>query len=236
MPPVKTAFLSGLPNPALQLPEEYLPKGKTAGCQDLKGALLEGKSIFLPPVENLDQRDQRKSLDSAEHWPSEEEIRRFWKLRQEIVENEKAEVLENQLLPAKLPPNLTAALNSEKERPKPRHISRRKIPSFKNTLPHLSSSYQTVIQARTLEESRTAALGQLREKQAPMGQQRRRRDCRVQREWQEQTPVMKKHTEELSQRLPPQKIVVWPTDTVVALPPPAPACIPPCRQVIGKSD
>ncbi|XP_053440394.1 leucine-rich repeat-containing protein 27 isoform X2 [Nycticebus coucang] len=174
MPPVKMTFLSGLPNPALQLPEDYVLKGKTAVSQDLKGALLEGKLSFLPPVDNLDPRELRKSLDSAEHWPSEEEIRRFWKLRQEIVENEKVEVLENQLLPAKLPPNLTAALNSEKERPKPRHISRRKIPSFKNTLPHLSSSYQTVIQARTLEENRKATLGQLREKQAPTGQQRRR--------------------------------------------------------------
>ncbi|XP_053440396.1 leucine-rich repeat-containing protein 27 isoform X4 [Nycticebus coucang] len=227
MPPVKMTFLSGLPNPALQLPEDYVLKGKTAVSQDLKGALLEGKLSFLPPVDNLDPRELRKSLDSAEHWPSEEEIRRFWKLRQEIVENEKVEVLENQLLPAKLPPNLTAALNSEKERPKPRHISRqefswreiperacrfslhrRKIPSFKNTLPHLSSSYQTVIQARTLEENRKATLGQLREKQAPTGQQRRR-DCRVQREWQEQAQVMKKHTGALNQRLPPQKIVVW---------------------------
>lgn len=85
---------------------------------------MKEKAGFLPPVEKPDLSELRKSADSSEHWPSEEEIRRFWKLRQEIVEHVKADTLGNQLLPRELPPNLKAALNSEKELPKPRHVFR----------------------------------------------------------------------------------------------------------------
>lgn len=79
----------------------------------------------MPPVEKLDLSELRKSADSYEDWPSEEEIRRFWKLRQEIVEKEQAEVLQNQLLAMELPPNLQAVLRSREEvRPSPRHALR----------------------------------------------------------------------------------------------------------------
>ncbi|XP_075865803.1 leucine-rich repeat-containing protein 27 isoform X3 [Microcebus murinus] len=169
---IKKMHLSGLPHPALELPGECASKEETRDPRDPKGAVLEEKADFLPPVEKLDLSELRMSLDSSEHWPSEEEIRRFWKLRQEIVENEKAEILENQLLPVELPPNLKAALNSEKGRPKPRHIFRRKLPSFGSVLPDLPSSYQTAMRAKTLEESRAAALRELREKQALMEQRR----------------------------------------------------------------
>ncbi|XP_075865801.1 leucine-rich repeat-containing protein 27 isoform X1 [Microcebus murinus] len=196
---IKKMHLSGLPHPALELPGECASKEETRDPRDPKGAVLEEKADFLPPVEKLDLSELRMSLDSSEHWPSEEEIRRFWKLRQEIVENEKAEILENQLLPVELPPNLKAALNSEKGRPKPRHIFRRKLPSFGSVLPDLPSSYQTAMRAKTLEESRAAALRELREKQALMEQ--RRRDARVLREWRQQAQVMRKQAEELSKRL-----------------------------------
>ncbi|XP_045424313.1 leucine-rich repeat-containing protein 27 isoform X2 [Lemur catta] len=174
--PIKKMHLSGLPSPVLELPGEYVSKEETIHPQDPKGAVLKEKADFFPPVEKLDLRELRKSSDSSEHWPSEEEIRRFWKLRQEIVENEKAEVLENQLLPVELPPNLKAALNSEKGRPKPTHVFRRKMPSFRNVLPDLSSSYQTVIRAKALEERRAAAFRELQEKRALMEQRRRSTD------------------------------------------------------------
>ncbi|XP_006146995.1 leucine-rich repeat-containing protein 27 isoform X1 [Tupaia chinensis] len=232
------------PNPVLDLSEDCVSNEETVNAQE--------KVDFFPPVEKLDLSELGKSTDSLEHWPSEEEIKRFWKLRQEIVENEKAKVLENQLLPVELPPNLMAALNNKgKERPKPRPsfsqlerrlltlpkhfpgclntkalsslhtrpscwpgpsccfsapespmpLSRRKAPSsFKNTLPDLSSPYETVIRAKKLEESRVAALRELREKQALMEQ--RRRDKRVLQEWREQAQMMRKKTEELNKLQP----------------------------------
>ncbi|ELW67294.1 Leucine-rich repeat-containing protein 27 [Tupaia chinensis] len=182
------------PNPVLDLSEDCVSNEETVNAQE--------KVDFFPPVEKLDLSELGKSTDSLEHWPSEEEIKRFWKLRQEIVENEKAKVLENQLLPVELPPNLMAALNNKgKERPKPRPSFRRKAPSsFKNTLPDLSSPYETVIRAKKLEESRVAALRELREKQALMEQ--RRRDKRVLQEWREQAQMMRKKTEELNKLQP----------------------------------
>uniref|UniRef100_A0A2K6GAQ4 Leucine rich repeat containing 27 n=1 Tax=Propithecus coquereli TaxID=379532 RepID=A0A2K6GAQ4_PROCO len=204
--PIKKMHLSGLPNPVLELPGECVSKEETINPQDPQGTVLKEKADFLPPVERLDLSELRKSCDSPEHWPSEEEIRRFWKLRQEIVENEKAEVLANQLLPMELPPNLKATLSSEKGRPKPRHVFRRKMPSFRNVLPDLPSSYQTVIRAKALEESRAAALRELREKQALMEQ--RRRDARVLRDWRQQAQVMRKQAEGLSRRLPRRRSMV----------------------------
>uniref|UniRef100_A0A8C9DV83 Leucine rich repeat containing 27 n=1 Tax=Prolemur simus TaxID=1328070 RepID=A0A8C9DV83_PROSS len=203
--PIKKMHLSGLPSPVLELPGEYVSKEGTVHPQGPKGAVLKEKPDFFPPGEKLDLRELRKSCDSPELWPSEEEIRRFWKLRQEIVENEKAEVLENQLLPVELPPNLKAALNSEKGHPKPTHVFRRKMPSFRNVLPDLSSSYQTVIHAKALEERRAAALRELQEKRALMEQ---RRDARVLREWRQQAQAKRKQAEELSRRLPRRGSVV----------------------------
>lgn len=78
----------------------------------------------FPPVEKLDLSDLRSSTGSSEDWPSEEEIRRFWKLRQEIVETEPAESLAHRLLPERLPPNLSMALRAQdKEHPGPRHVA-----------------------------------------------------------------------------------------------------------------
>ncbi|XP_008058413.1 leucine-rich repeat-containing protein 27 isoform X2 [Carlito syrichta] len=187
-------------SPVLELPGACASSEGGINSQHLKEAVLKEKAGFSPPVEKLDLRELRKSTDSSECWPSEEEIKRFWKLRQEIVENEKARVLENQLLPIELPPNLKAALSTEKELPKPRHIFRRKTSSFKNILPDLSSPHQTVIRAQRLEESRAAALRELREKQLLMEQ--RKRDKRVLREWREHTQRMKKKEEELGTLLP----------------------------------
>lgn len=78
------------------------------------------KADFFPPMDRSDLSELRKSSASSEIWPSKEEIRRFWKLRQEIVENEKVEIQEKKLLAVELPPNLKAALNAkERKRRKP---------------------------------------------------------------------------------------------------------------------
>ncbi|XP_006880183.1 PREDICTED: leucine-rich repeat-containing protein 27 [Elephantulus edwardii] len=147
------------------------------------------KAPFFPPVEKLDLGDLRKPNNAPEDWPSEEEIRRFWKLRQEIVENENANVLPNQLLPVKLPPNLQAALKPQmKDHPKSRYPASGAPSSSRATLPDLSSS-KTTVQAKRVEERRIAALRELREKQMLLDQ--RRRDKLILQEWREQTWRMK---------------------------------------------
>uniref|UniRef100_A0A8D2DEL7 Leucine-rich repeat protein SHOC-2 n=1 Tax=Sciurus vulgaris TaxID=55149 RepID=A0A8D2DEL7_SCIVU len=170
---------SELPDPQLDLSQVCMPDERTRSPWGLKAMLVREEEDFLPPVEGPHLSELRRPPDAAEHWASEEEIRRFWKLRQEIVENEKAEVLQHQLLPMELPPNLRAALSSKgKEHPKPRNLLRRKTASFKSILPDLSSPYQSspcqiLTRAKRLEESRVLALRELREKQALMEQRRR---------------------------------------------------------------
>lgn len=82
--------------------------------------MVKEKADFFPPMDRLDLSELHRSSSSSEIWPSKEEIKRFWKLRQEIVENEQVEVQENKLLAVELPPNLKAALNAkERKRRKP---------------------------------------------------------------------------------------------------------------------
>lgn len=124
-PPVKKLDLSELPDPQLDLSRGCMPSEKIRSPWDLKAVPGREEADFFPPVEGLRLSEFQRPPDAREHWASEEEIRRFWKLRQEIVENEKAEVLQHQFLPVELPPNLRAALSSKgKERPKPRSLLR----------------------------------------------------------------------------------------------------------------
>ncbi|XP_047681147.1 leucine-rich repeat-containing protein 27 isoform X6 [Prionailurus viverrinus] len=137
--------------------------------QDRRGRLKE-KADFLPPVEKLDPSELGKSTASPEDWPGEEEIRRFWRLRQEIVEKEREEVLAKQLLPAELPANLKAALNTkEKEHSGSRHAlsacrprgsvhrgvsdGRRKMASLRSILPALAPRQRGGLPARRAEDS-----------------------------------------------------------------------------------
>lgn len=106
------------------LSAERVADKDAVNSQDRRRRLKE-KADFLPPVEKLDLTELGKSTASPEDWPGEEEIRRFWRLRQEIVEKEREEVLAKQLLPAELPANLKAALNTkEKEHSGSRHALR----------------------------------------------------------------------------------------------------------------
>lgn len=68
----------------------------------------------LPPAATLDLSAPRPSAELPEEWPSTEEIRRFWTLRQEIVGLEQAKILTNELLAEELPPNLREALHTQK--------------------------------------------------------------------------------------------------------------------------
>ncbi|XP_070288230.1 leucine-rich repeat-containing protein 27 isoform X3 [Myotis yumanensis] len=204
--------LSQLPYPVLALPEECAPNGGTTNSQGPKGTRLKEMEGPFPPVERLDLSELR-SADSCEDWPSEEEIRRFWKLRQEIVEKEQAEVLQNQLLAMELPPNLRAVLRTRDEaRPNPRHALRKKIPSFKGALPGLALAHPagtgTATEAEQLEERRAAAFRELREKQVLMEQ--RRRDRRALLEWREQAQTLRKRKRELGKLRPPRRTLEAP--------------------------
>ncbi|XP_072828248.1 leucine-rich repeat-containing protein 27 isoform X2 [Vicugna pacos] len=200
--PRVTETTRGEPSPPLAaVSQERVPNRGPAASQAPVGSGRPAEADLLPSVEKLGLSELGRSADSLEDWPSEEEIQRFWKLRQEIVENEQAGVRENQLLPVELPPNLKAALSAkEKPRPDPRPAFRGKRPSFKSVLPDLAASRQALVHVCRLEQSRDAALRELREKQVQTEQ--RRRDRRALQEWREQTRVMKSRRRELS-RFPP---------------------------------
>ncbi|XP_045020151.1 leucine-rich repeat-containing protein 27 isoform X3 [Bubalus bubalis] len=193
-PRVKKMTIRDLPQPLLDLSEEHVPNKETIHSQEPKGSMVTEKADFFPPVETLDPHEPRRSPEPPEDWPSEEEIQRFWKLRQEIVENERAGALGNQLLPAELPPSLRAALSSRgKPLPRPRPLCRMKIPSFQGVLPELDSTRQALVRTSQLGESRGLVLQELRERQA---QEQSKRDKRALQEWRESTQVMKRRQEE----------------------------------------
>ncbi|XP_040480386.1 leucine-rich repeat-containing protein 27 isoform X7 [Ursus maritimus] len=191
--PVTTMSLSELSQPSLYLSEEEtVPDPDAINSQDQNG-LLQEKADFFPPVEKLDLSELRKSADSSEDWPGEEEIKRFWKLRQELVEHEQAEVLANQLLAMELPPNLRAALNTKDgEHASPRRVfsachprlsghrkgcdCRRKTPSVRSVLPALAPPQRAGLPTRRPRESRAVADRERREKQAVVEQWRRSAD------------------------------------------------------------
>ncbi|XP_077933067.1 leucine-rich repeat-containing protein 27 isoform X2 [Halichoerus grypus] len=220
--PVTMMNLSELPQPSYLSEEETVPDEDAINSQDQK-RLLKEEAVFFLPVEKLDLSELRKSTDSSEDWPGEEEIKRFWKLRQEIVEHEQEEVLENQLLAMELPPNLRAALNmKEKEHSSPRHVlsaghprvsvhrrgcdCRRKMPPIRSVLPALVPSQLAGLPPRRPQESRAVAIREHWEKQVVM--ERRRRDERALREWREQTRTRRMAEEAPRKPLPPWRSLV----------------------------
>ncbi|XP_040480384.1 leucine-rich repeat-containing protein 27 isoform X5 [Ursus maritimus] len=216
--PVTTMSLSELSQPSLYLSEEEtVPDPDAINSQDQNG-LLQEKADFFPPVEKLDLSELRKSADSSEDWPGEEEIKRFWKLRQELVEHEQAEVLANQLLAMELPPNLRAALNTKDgEHASPRRVfsachprlsghrkgcdCRRKTPSVRSVLPALAPPQRAGLPTRRPRESRAVADRERREKQAVVEQWRR--DEQAPREWRERARTRRTAEEVPSKPLPP---------------------------------
>ncbi|XP_055280354.1 LOW QUALITY PROTEIN: leucine-rich repeat-containing protein 27 [Moschus berezovskii] len=193
-PQVKKMTVRDLPQPLLDSSEECMPNKETIRSQEPQGSVVTEKADFFPPVETLDLHGPGRSTEPPEDWPSEEEIRRFWKLRQEIVENERAGAPGNQLLPVELPPNLRAALSTkEKPLPRPRPLYRMKMTSFQGMLPELDSTQQALVRARQLGESRDLALQELRERQT---QEQSRRDKRALQEWRERAQVMRRRPAE----------------------------------------
>uniref|UniRef100_A0A384BNP5 Leucine rich repeat containing 27 n=1 Tax=Ursus maritimus TaxID=29073 RepID=A0A384BNP5_URSMA len=232
--PVTTMSLSELSQPSLYLSEEEtVPDPDAINSQDQNG-LLQEKADFFPPVEKLDLSELRKSADSSEDWPGEEEIKRFWKLRQELVEHEQAEVLANQLLAMELPPNLRAALNTKDgEHASPRRVfsachprlsghrkgcdCRRKTPSVRSVLPALAPPQRAGLPTRRPRESRAVADRERREKQAVVEQWRR--DEQAPREWRERARTRRTAEEVPSKPLPPWRSlgaskIPFPTDLI----------------------
>ncbi|CAH6793276.1 Lrrc27 [Phodopus roborovskii] len=164
--------LSDLPYPVLAQSRKGTSNEKGLNVPSHKAAVVKEKADFFPPMDRLDLSEHCRSSASSENWPSEEEIKRFWKLRQEIVENEKVDVLEKKLLAVELPPNLRAALNAkEKRHRKPGPAGRKKSTSFKGILPSLPSMYQTTAHTNR-DDSHMAALRELQEKETMLEQRR----------------------------------------------------------------
>ncbi|XP_020828741.1 leucine-rich repeat-containing protein 27 isoform X4 [Phascolarctos cinereus] len=185
----------------------------------------EGKECLFPHVEALNLTEVTEpSRDLSEDRSNEEEMKRFWKLRQEIVASEKAEMLTNQLLPLQLPPSRQDSHMKDhgqkvknpfrsvmkksilKRIPlKKTYNPRRKISSFKNMFPEIPS-YETPVQAKKDEERRVAALKELKEKQALIEQ--RKRDKKMLQKWREQADAMRKEKELLRNAQHPPKHTV----------------------------
>ncbi|XP_031244546.1 leucine-rich repeat-containing protein 27 isoform X2 [Mastomys coucha] len=155
--------------PVLPSPRKGSPSENDLNVPDQE----KEKADFFPPMDRSDLSELRKSSASSEIWPSKEEIRRFWKLRQEIVENEKVEIQEKKLLAVELPPNLKAALNAkERKRRKPWPAVRKRSTSFKGILPNLSSTYQKTVHTKRMEDTHRAAVQELQEQKTTLEQRR----------------------------------------------------------------
>ncbi|XP_069867547.1 leucine-rich repeat-containing protein 27 isoform X2 [Dipodomys merriami] len=197
--PVKKTGLSELPALGVAPPQDPVSARQAVSLPE---AVQKEKDSFLPPVDRQDQ--DRVSIHSLEHWPSKDEIRRFWKLRQEIVENGKANLTRNQLLPVELPPSIQATLKTkERDYPPPRDVLRRKTAPFKSIFPALTSHYQGAMGGRRLQESRV--FREIQEKQTLVEQ--RRRDRRTLQEWREQAQ-MRRRKKQTSVLLPLQRNLV----------------------------
>lgn len=119
-PPEVSAVKMGLNDlsyPVLSHLHKGIPTEKGLNAPDYEAATAKEKADFFPPME---KPDLSKSSACFENWPSKEEIKRFWKLRQEIVGNEKAEVQETNHVAVELPPNLRETPHNKEKRHKKR--------------------------------------------------------------------------------------------------------------------
>nr|XP_021493518.1 leucine-rich repeat-containing protein 27 [Meriones unguiculatus] len=164
---------------------------KGLNALDLEAAVAKEKAALFPRMGRL---DLSKSSAFSENWPSKEEIKRFWKLRQEIVGIEEGEVQGKKHLAAELPPNLREALNNKEKRHQKRGPTvRKKSTPSKGILPNIPSTNQNTVYTKRLEDGHMAAVRELQEKEALLEQ--RRRDKRVLKEWREQTQLMRSKRE-----------------------------------------
>ncbi|XP_061491621.1 leucine-rich repeat-containing protein 27 isoform X2 [Rhineura floridana] len=169
-----------------------LPPG--IGChKQLKTLLLERNPIKrlpveleMPPVEKLNLTDfMKSSLDLSDGWPNEEEIVRFQKLRDELIQDEREEYLANKMVPNDSMPSLRRTKTKESISRKSSIISSR---GKKNLFPAVSS-YDVIIQSKRAEQCRLAALKEMKEKQALIEQ--RKKDKEVLQKWRKQAKMIK---------------------------------------------
>ncbi|XP_033005237.1 leucine-rich repeat-containing protein 27 isoform X5 [Lacerta agilis] len=173
-----------------------LPPG--IGChKQLKTLLLERNPIKrlpveleIPPVEKLNLTDFTKSsLDLSDGWPNEEEMVRFQKLRDELIQDEREEYLDNKMVPNESMPSLRRPKTKEKLSRKSSMFSCRTLARGKKTLFPAVSSYDVLIQSKKVEQCRLAALKEMKEKQALIEQ--RRKDKEVLQKWRRRSRMMK---------------------------------------------
>ncbi|KAJ7324098.1 hypothetical protein JRQ81_017118, partial [Phrynocephalus forsythii] len=97
----------------------------------------------MPPIEKLNLTDITKSsLDLSDGWPNEEEMIRFQKLRDEIIQDEREEYLTSKIVANESMPTLRKTKNNENISRKPSMVSSR---SKKSLFPTVST-YDLIIQ------------------------------------------------------------------------------------------
>ncbi|XP_060097368.1 leucine-rich repeat-containing protein 27 isoform X1 [Heteronotia binoei] len=150
--------------------------------------------IKMPPIEKLNLTDVVKSsMDLSDGWPNEEEMIRFQKLREEIMQKERDEYLADQ----KLHNDSMTSVFTKKSNAKQSLSRKWSITSTrdkKNLFPAVSS-YDLLIQSKRAEECRLAALKEMKEKQALIEQ--RRKDKEVLQKWRRQARLMREKKAEL---------------------------------------
>nr|XP_033798647.1 leucine-rich repeat-containing protein 27 isoform X3 [Geotrypetes seraphini] len=172
-----------------------LPSGIGTHRQ-LKSLLLEGNPIKslpveleeMPPIEKLQLSDLMKSsLESSEEWSNEEELKRFEKLKQMIIQEEMKEFLRQDI---ELQTMIHGDLMSRRQEETPQNTSNnstRKPSISKERIPKISK-YELKIQKKKIEERKLSALKAIKEKQAFFEQ--KRKDQELLREWRKQSKSM----------------------------------------------
>ncbi|XP_029465848.1 leucine-rich repeat-containing protein 27 isoform X2 [Rhinatrema bivittatum] len=198
--PVELGYLTSLK--ALNLrhcplefpPEDVVHKGLQAiisFLQNAKASLpLKRSSEFeeIPSVERLQLSDLMKSsLVSSEEWPNEEEMQRFERLKQMIIQDEMEEFVGPDLELE----NMTCEASKQKRKDEsPQQASdnnTRKKPISKETFPKLSK-YDMQIEKKKAEQRKLSALKAMKEKHAFFEQQKK--DQEVLQEWRKQTRLI----------------------------------------------
>ncbi|XP_060624651.2 leucine-rich repeat-containing protein 27 isoform X1 [Anolis sagrei] len=140
----------------------------------------------MPPVEKLNLTDiMKSSMDLSDGWPSEEEMIRFQKLRDKLIQDEKEEYQANKMVANESMPALRRTRTKESLSQKSSMVSSR---VKKNMFPAVSS-YDMIVHKKRAEEFRLAALKEMKEKQATMEQ--RQKDKEVLQKWRKQTKKMR---------------------------------------------
>ncbi|KAJ6668936.1 hypothetical protein lerEdw1_007745 [Lerista edwardsae] len=169
---VNIEFPSLLEQEARAIVKEY--KRKCDRPPDRRKAfndLWKQMSFFkMLPVEKLNLSDLMKSsLDLSDGWPNEEEMIRFQRLRDELMQDEREEYLSNKITTNESTSSLPRTRTKGSVSCKSSMLSSR---GKKSMFPAVSS-YDLIIQTKRAEDSRLAALKEMKEKQALIEQRRK---------------------------------------------------------------